>query len=178
MVEGYLRKWVNIVHGWKPRYFIIHNGLLFICDHKGGKRKGTVALKISTISTTPEDPLRMIIFTGTNEIHIKAEDAKDMKKWYQALITAQEDTMNREDMIGYQQEKDIESYEKRLSPQTKSMTKTSNLDTLKEKLAEVWVHQAEFDETLSLVAPKVKSIPNLNENMSKLEQIGRDLKVK
>jgi len=176
MLEGYLRKWVNLMYGWKPRYFILHDGLLTFCDKKGGKKKGTIFLKIATISTIVEDPLRIVIHTGTNEIHLRAETVDEMKKWLNALNKAQQETMHHEDSQAYP-EKGIETVEKTLSPESKAIVKDVNLDSLKEKLAQLWVCQAEFDETLSHLAPKVKGIHNLHDNMMKLEKLGTELKV-
>lgn len=176
MLEGYLRKWVNLMYGWKPRYFILHDGLLTFCDKKGGKIKGTIFLKIATISTIVEDPLRIVIHTGTNEIHIRAETVDEMKKWFKALTNSQQETINKEDLSAYP-EKSIETVERTLSPESKAVVKDVNLDSLKEKLAQLWVCQAEFDETLSHITPKVKGIHNLHDKMVKLEQLGTELKV-
>ena len=166
MLEGYLRKWVNIMYGWKPRYFILHDGLLTFCDSKGGRKKGTIYLKIARISVIPEDPLRIVLHTGTNELHLRADTPEEMKKWYQALRQEQEESIRRDDMKDYP-EKEIESVEKHLSPQAKAFTKDVNLDSLKEKLAELWVCQAQFDETLSSVGAKAKNNPALVEQLTK-----------
>lgn len=177
MKEGYLRKWVNIVYGWRPRYFILHDGLLTFCDKKGGIQKGTISLKIASISTIPEDALRIVIHTGYHEIHVRAENSHEMKKWYQALAEEQEKVIQKEHLNDYP-DKQIEEAEKSLSPEKKAITKQSNLDSLKEKLAELWCCQAEFDEAISLIAPKVKTNPDLYNQMTKLEQLGRDIKVR
>lgn len=176
MLEGYLRKWVNLMYGWKPRYFILHDGLLTFCDKKGGKMKGNIFLKIATISTIVEDPLRIVIHTGTNEIHLRTDTVEEQKKWLKALNEAQQETIHKEDFHAYP-EKSIEKVEKTLSPESKQIVKDVNLDSLKEKLAQLWVCQAEFDETLSHLAPKVKGIHHLHDNMIKLEQLGTELKV-
>ncbi len=176
MLEGYLRKWVGLMYGWKPRYFILHNGLLTFCDKKGGKRKGTIFLKIATISTIVEDPLRIVIHTGTHEIQLRAETIPEMQKWYTSLTKAQEESIDKDFDTAYP-EKHIETVKRTLSPESKSMIKDVSLDNLKEKLAQIWVCQAEFDETLSHLTPQVKSIPHLHSNMKKLEEIGAELKV-
>jgi len=175
MLEGYLRKWVNIMYGWKPRYFILHEGLLTFCDKKGGKKKGTIYLRIAEISTIAEDPLRIIINTGTSEIHIRAENVEEMKQWLDALNKAKQEDLQREHLTAYP-EKTIENVEKTLSPEAKAITKDVNVDSLKEKLAQIWVCQAEFYETLSHIIPKVKMMPSLFDSMTKLEQLGNDLK--
>ncbi len=176
MLEGYLRKWVNIMYGWKPRYFILHEGLLTFCDKKGGKKKGTIYVRIANISTIAEDPLRIIINTGTSEIHVRAETVDEMKQWLDALNKAKQEDQQLEHQSAYP-EKTIENVEKTLSPEAKAITKDVNVDSLKEKLAQIWVCQAEFDETLSHIIPKVKMMPSLFDSLTKLEQLGSDLKV-
>jgi hypothetical protein len=35
-MEGYLKKWINMLLLWKDRYFILHEDCLHYCDVKGG----------------------------------------------------------------------------------------------------------------------------------------------
>ena len=177
MTEGYLRKWTGIMQGWKTRYFILHDGLLSYCETKGGKRRGAIALKISTISTTREDPLRLIIHTGTNEIHLRADDVQQAKNWREALLKAKEEAFRKDERDVYHHERGMESIERQLSPETRAIATNINLDSVKEKLADVWCCQAQFDEMLSLLAPKTKNIPSLHDYVLKVEKLGRDLKV-
>lgn len=39
-MEGYLKKWVNLIYQWQNRYFIIHDDSLIYCQTKGGPKKG------------------------------------------------------------------------------------------------------------------------------------------
>jgi|LauGreDrversion4_2_1035121.scaffolds.fasta_scaffold2827415_1 hypothetical protein len=38
-MEGYLKKWVNIMYRWKRRFFILHDDILVYCKEKGGEKK-------------------------------------------------------------------------------------------------------------------------------------------
>ena len=31
-MEGYLKKWINMIFRWKLRYFILHEDILLYCD--------------------------------------------------------------------------------------------------------------------------------------------------
>ena len=52
-MEGYLKKWINLVFRWKLRYFILHEDILIYCDKQGGEKLGSIHLKISSIILIP-----------------------------------------------------------------------------------------------------------------------------
>jgi len=77
---------------------------LIYCDDKGGKKLGSIHLKISNIilmqvyfkflvffknlyftKYKKDDPLRIIINTGTSEINLKAYSIQDKVQWVTAL---------------------------------------------------------------------------------------------
>ncbi len=51
--------------------------------------------------------------------------------------------------------------EGRLSVDTRYLLKESNIEALKDELAQLWVKQARFDEILSLIQPKIEKDVNL-----------------
>lgn len=175
-MEGYLKKWVNIISGWKPRYFILHDGVLTYCESKGGKTKGSIYLKIATIISNESDPLRITINTGSAEINIRAETLQEKENWLAALKNEQENALKEDEERKYP-EKEIKAYEGRLSVETKGLLKESSLDKLKEHLAQLWVKQAEFSEVLSLVQPKLDKNPGTQNLVEKLEALANELKV-
>jgi hypothetical protein len=71
-MEGPLRQYINMITRWKTRYYVLHEGILIYCDKKGGPKRGSIHLQIATISTSNEDPLRIVINSGTKEIILKA----------------------------------------------------------------------------------------------------------
>ena len=80
-MEGYLKKWRGIISRWKKHYFILHDGILLYCNEKGGQTLGSIHLKISSIILIPDDPLRIIINSGTKEIHLRASTVGEKIKW-------------------------------------------------------------------------------------------------
>jgi hypothetical protein len=54
-MEGYMSKWINYVIGWKRRYFILHNGILFYCKDKGERTFGIIHLYSATITKHPKE---------------------------------------------------------------------------------------------------------------------------
>jgi PH domain. len=175
-MEGYLKKWVNIISGWKPRYFILHDGVLTYCETKGGPTKGSIYLKIATITSNESDPLRITINSGSGEINIRAETLQEKENWLNALKNEQEAAL-REDEDNKYPEKEIKEYEGRLSVETKGLLKESSLDRLKEQLAQLWVKQAEFSEVLSLMQPKLDKTPGTQNLVEKLETLAHEIKV-
>jgi hypothetical protein len=71
-MEGELKRWENIF--WKINYFILYYDILTYCDKKGGKKLGSIHLKVSEIIFVPDDPLRIIINTGISDIILRAKD--------------------------------------------------------------------------------------------------------
>ena len=176
-MEGYLKKWVNLISGWKPRYFILHDGLLTYCESKGSQCKGSVFLKIATITCHPNDPLRITINSGSTDINIRCDTMEEKEKWLQALKQAQEKSIKQEEESKYP-EKEIKNCEGRLSVDTRGLLKESSLDSLKEQLAQLWVKQAEFSEILSLMGPKLASNTSTQNLYEKLEALATDMKVR
>jgi len=60
-MEGYLKKWTNVIKGWKPRYFILENCLLRYHKYRFTAVKDKIDLSKSEISLHPKDNLRITI---------------------------------------------------------------------------------------------------------------------
>jgi hypothetical protein len=89
-MEGYLKKWINLIFQWQSRYFIIHEGVLIYCLQKDKPKKGQVHLSICSIRLVPSDPLRIVINYGMSEMHLRASSVQEKQKWYEALINQQD----------------------------------------------------------------------------------------
>lgn len=83
-MEGYLKKWTNYVTRWKKRYFELNNGVLQYSKSKIGKRKGTVYISTTEISTH-KNKCRIVLNTGVSTIHLKASSVKEATEWMVAL---------------------------------------------------------------------------------------------
>ncbi|CAD8189013.1 unnamed protein product [Paramecium octaurelia] len=150
-MEGYLKKWTNIVTRWQDRYFILNDHILHYCEHQGGQSKGQIHLKVAAIILVPEDPLRIILNTGTNEIQLRASSVPEKIEWVNALKRAQE-----------------------------SCQETISRDYIKEVndiLTDIWVTQAAFDETLNILVPKLERQPKYVELAEKLSELGQKIKM-
>ena len=53
-MEGYLKKWTNIVHRWKTRYFILKNSKLQYRKYKYSEVKGEIEHDIKAQNTRSE----------------------------------------------------------------------------------------------------------------------------
>lgn len=94
-MEGYLKKWTNIFQRWQSRFFVLNDHVLLYCDQQGGQIKGQIHLRVASISLMPEDPLRIIIFTGTTEIHLRASTIAEKINWVNALRNSQEQCLTQ-----------------------------------------------------------------------------------
>ncbi|CAD8078752.1 unnamed protein product [Paramecium sonneborni] len=152
-MEGYLKKWTNLFSRWQDRYFILNEDILLYCDSQGGPIKGQVHLKVAALILVPEDPLRIIINTGTTEIHLRANNINEKIDWINALKSAQDRCLSRQNEIKFEQK-------------------------IQELLTDVWQTGAIFDETLSMLIPKLEKNSQIKEMADRLESIGKNLKTK
>mgnify|MGYP000927402830 FL=1 len=174
-MEGYLNLWTNIFTGWTPCYAILYSDILAILDEKGGKRKATVSLKIATVKSIPEDSLRIVIDTGTNELHLRAANQKDKSRWEEALISTQKELVIQES-ISLRTEFFTDKKASFESPRSQRLLDESHISNIDKKLAEVWSMQANFDEASNLLEPELKKNPKLASIVDKLVDLGKGLK--
>lgn len=174
-MEGYLKRWTGILTRWKLNYFILHKNILIYCAQKAGTTLGTIHLKISSILLIPDDPLRIIINSGTKEINLRAQNIDEKIKWVNALRTAQENSF-KEDEKGGLDYNNLIKEDPNLNKESKSYFEKSDMDGIQDSLAEIWTLQAHLDEVFSLLMPKIEK-GGLNELMEKLQKVASDLKV-
>jgi hypothetical protein len=139
------------------------------CDHKGGKKEGSIFLKVATIKLIPEDPLRIVIETGTGEMQLRADSPRVRADWLKAIKACQERLRNEE--REKQKYTSIEELARTSSPEFKKILISPALSMINEKLASVWATKAQMDKTLSdmraRVAPNNAPMFKLLEDMEK-----------
>ncbi|XP_025025583.1 pleckstrin homology domain-containing family A member 3-like [Python bivittatus] len=88
-MEGVLYKWTNYLTGWKPRWFVLDNGILSYYDSqddvcKGSK--GSIKMAVCEIKVHPMDSTRMeLIIPGEQHFYMKAVNAAERQRWLVAL---------------------------------------------------------------------------------------------
>ncbi|RZC06884.1 Oxysterol-binding protein-related protein 1C isoform B [Glycine soja] len=89
-ISGILYKWVNYGKGWRPRWFVLQDGVLSYYKIHGPDKivvnpeteKGSM---VSTIRESKSDEKRFSVFTGTKRLHLRAETREDRVAWMEAL---------------------------------------------------------------------------------------------
>lgn len=185
-MEGYLNKYINLVYRWKPRYFVLKNGILTYYESKGDVPKGTIHLKISEIELSAEDPLKIIINSGTKTIDLRANTVGEKIKWLSALRASKEEIMKKDSEYNkLKQNFNVESlkdffqkYDK-LEDSTKESSKHKRIPDFKQlltaKINEIWAEQIKFDETLKKLMQKLGPNSSVADLLLTLEQIGTTL---
>jgi hypothetical protein len=82
-MEGPLIKWINIIEGWRYRYFLLKEEKLLYFDKKGGILKGSFNVKELIIKK--EDEYKIRLEYENNKVSIKAESQFIRDQWYKAL---------------------------------------------------------------------------------------------
>lgn len=85
--EGFIKKWVNLVSGFKKRYFVLTKDLLIYYKEKKGQvsEKGQISLKLARVDPRTMNDKKMVIGTGTNEIHLEFNTIQEKREWLQAI---------------------------------------------------------------------------------------------
>ncbi|ANQ08330.1 Uncharacterized protein PCOAH_00026550 [Plasmodium coatneyi] len=88
--EGWLNKWTNIIGSYRPRYFVLENGILRYSIDKFSPTKETFGLSHCKIKVCPDDPLHFEIDTTEQGVlYLKADFPEDKHKWYISFKKAQ-----------------------------------------------------------------------------------------
>ncbi|CAG9477024.1 oxysterol-binding protein, putative [Plasmodium vivax] len=88
--EGWLNKWTNIIGSYRPRYFVLENGILRYSIDKFSPTKETFGLTHCKIKVCPDDPLHFEIDTTEQGVlYLKADFPEDKHKWYISFKKAQ-----------------------------------------------------------------------------------------
>ena len=90
-MEGYLYKWTNYISGWKLRYFVLKNNILFYYEIKGDKPRGKIHMPISKVSEDLVNDLKLEIETGTSIMYLKAQSTSVRENWLKSLKNSKQD---------------------------------------------------------------------------------------
>lgn len=175
-----------MVYRWKPRYFILKNGILTYCDKKGDAPKGKIHLKISEIDLSAEDPLKVIINSGTKTLELRANSIGDKIKWLNALRTSKEEILKKDSEYNklkrnFNSESLSEFFQKYKSEENLEKKKDflpNFKQVLTAKMNEIWSEQMRFDDTLQKLIHKLGPNSSVADLLSSLEQIGSSLIVR
>lgn len=161
-MEGNLYKYKNILSGWKKRYFILKDNILYYYKHKGDKVKGRIHLSVATIKEdTDKDKKKFEIHSGITVFHLKAENTKERDSWLSKLRSVKFETENQDNDI---LSKNLMVYE------DKNQAIIDEIASLQSKLSELKLYTStlqNYNEKISELAKdknyeEIKVIVNAN----------------
>lgn len=86
ITSGYLEKWTNYVTGWKPRFFIVQEGMLSYYASKASVRDGTRgSMVLSEARVIQIDGTSFKITAGSTAFYLRASNSKELKAWIKVL---------------------------------------------------------------------------------------------
>lgn len=154
--EGILLKWTNYIYGWKKRYFVLHDGLLEYCKQKGDALKGKMSLATIDVKKHTKKDSVLILNTGTNTIHLKAQNPKEAQEWFVCLKRALTLELNHSLSLGGPSNRRESIDDKQ--PLSKSLAL---------KVGELWSVHALISESIDSIPPAVRSkCPELERTIS------------
>jgi len=89
-MEGILYKHEGLFSGWTPYFYILHDDELLQMTKDKSKVLGTIHLKVAKVASNPRDSLAIEIFTGTQELTLRASTIKEKVDWINGLLHCQQ----------------------------------------------------------------------------------------
>ena len=101
-IKGWLYKWTNYIKGYKKRWFVLDNGLLYYYKNKAEKAKkcrGSISLHNSHIYT--EDRCNFVVsnFARTKVFYLRGSSDVERQQWVSALDLAKSNALQRMEFI-------------------------------------------------------------------------------
>ncbi|KAL1924036.1 uncharacterized protein VTP21DRAFT_7071 [Calcarisporiella thermophila] len=93
-LEGILNKWTNVIGGYKPRWFVLENGILSYYKNREDTQnacRGSINMLVARIGIDPTDKNRFIVVgKGSVQYHLRAGDPIEAKRWIFALTQSKQ----------------------------------------------------------------------------------------
>ncbi len=85
--QGFIKKYVNLMRGFRKRYFVLTPELLIYYKQKKGhvSEKGQIYLKLAKVDPKTMNDKKMIIGTGTSEIFLEFNSIQEKRDWLLAI---------------------------------------------------------------------------------------------
>ena len=175
-IEGYLTKWSNYISGWKERYFALSNGILYYSSRKNSALKGQIHLKVSKISLNDQDPLGIIIDSGTKLLHLRAETISEKMKWLTALKSSKVEIQELDQSLNKIKHSNInpallEEFIKKIEVHDENEEKMDFSQNFDNFLREIINQESKMDVCLTNLVKKVDFLKKDNEAFKMIENI-------
>ena len=174
-MEGYLSLWIDCFTRWKKYFFILFNEEIIFCAKKGGKRLGSLSLKISTLFLIPEKPLLLMINNGFNNLYLQTETIQEKIKWSNAIYNRQSELLNRD--YDYLYNCNIDDMLKNYNDFSDEIKENLNDTQFSNNLSQIWVLHAKIEEIIDNLSINLKDNPTVMELFEEMINLVSTLKV-
>ncbi|KAL1922967.1 uncharacterized protein VTP21DRAFT_9343 [Calcarisporiella thermophila] len=98
-MQGYLSKWTNFAGGYKPRWFVLENGILSYYKNKEDSAnacRGSLNMYSAKVKVDTSDKNRFeILGKGSVQYHLRADHPTEAKRWVFALLQSKQYLIDR-----------------------------------------------------------------------------------
>ena len=166
-MEGHLYKYKNLLSGWKKRYFVLKDNILYYHKNKGEEVKGRIHLSVATIKESSKKKEKEFeIHSGITVFFLRAETKQEKDTWVTKLKSVKFETENQDNHI---LQKDIKIYEDKTQEVQEEITslqskilelrlQTRKLQNYNEKISELHKDKNFNDVKLICDANRVNKI--------------------
>lgn len=79
-----------MVKGFQKRFFVLDNETLsyFKDDKNSITERGQISLRVARVDPMPTNTKKIIIYTGTTEMHLKFANEQEKREWVQSINEA------------------------------------------------------------------------------------------
>ncbi|GAA5867313.1 hypothetical protein JCM3774_003542 [Rhodotorula dairenensis] len=91
VMKGYLQKWTNLAKGYKPRWFVLENGILSYYRNQsdeGNVSRGSISMTVAKVEPPGTDKLKFVVgskIDRSSSVYLKGNHPVEVMRWIDAI---------------------------------------------------------------------------------------------
>ncbi|KWU44499.1 hypothetical protein RHOSPDRAFT_18065, partial [Rhodotorula sp. JG-1b] len=91
VMKGYLQKWTNLAKGYKPRWFVLDNGVLSYYRNQsdeGNVSRGSISMTVAKVEPPSADKLKFVVgskIDRSSSVYLKGNHPVEVMRWIDAI---------------------------------------------------------------------------------------------